>query len=69
MGMLRPPILPPSTSGFFMPPVQSGGFIPQGMPRMPIPNMPIPQPTTTTAGTANENGGQLRTQIKMQPPE
>jgi len=74
MGMLRPPIMPPNSSGFFMPPVPTTGFsianpgMPPGMPRIPIPHMPMP-PTTT--GSGGESGGQpqLRTQIKMQPPE
>ncbi|CAK5050698.1 unnamed protein product [Meloidogyne enterolobii] len=74
MGMLRPPIMPPNSSGFFMPPVPTTGFsianpgMPAGMPRIPIPHMPMP-PTTT--GSGGESGGQpqLRTQIKMQPPE
>jgi hypothetical protein len=57
-GLLRPPVMPPNSAGFFMPPVPSGGFsIPTGMPRMPIPNMPI-QPMTATS---TENGAQLRT--------
>ena len=78
IGMMRPPIMPPNTSGFFMPPVPSGGFsIPNnlqgiptpGMSRMPIPNMPVPQTTAGPGNSSNENGAQLRTQIKMHPPE